>query len=311
MFKYKTAYFCANAKLSTQVATPVVNGCLTLGLLIDLASERIEDVSISLNSDLARCIVKEYFVGKRVVKDSAQIIEEINIGASVFTRDQLTSWCPYDKSMMPLQMVLLSPSNTRTPSRVSSAVSPSSRKITRPVAWRIADTSQPMKFSPSPRPTSNGQPLRAQIGHTEGGRGQFALRQHLGLPVERAGRGTRIDQQVAQRRQAVAEYGIGIQFQFGEELAVALFQFRHALGAVGRTVGDGGQLVGGAGQRRHHDQHARALFVRPLFRQFADRVPAMAARHRGAAELEDDPTIRRGSGRRHGVCGEDARTLRA
>ena len=33
MFKYKTAYFCANAKLSTQVATPVVNGCLTLGLL--------------------------------------------------------------------------------------------------------------------------------------------------------------------------------------------------------------------------------------------------------------------------------------
>ena len=68
MFKYKTAYFCANAKLSTQVATPVVNGCLTLGLLIDLASERIEDVSVSLNSDLARCIVKEYFVGKRVVK---------------------------------------------------------------------------------------------------------------------------------------------------------------------------------------------------------------------------------------------------
>ena len=40
------------------------------------------------------------------------IIEEINIGASVLTRDQLTSWCPYDKSMMPLQMVLLSPSNT-------------------------------------------------------------------------------------------------------------------------------------------------------------------------------------------------------
>ena len=65
MFKYKTAYFCANAKLSTQVATPIVNGCLTLGLLIDLASERIEDVSVSLNSD--------------VVKDSAQIIEEINM----------------------------------------------------------------------------------------------------------------------------------------------------------------------------------------------------------------------------------------
>ena len=36
MFKYKTAYFCANAKLSTQVATPVVNGCLTLGLLMSV-----------------------------------------------------------------------------------------------------------------------------------------------------------------------------------------------------------------------------------------------------------------------------------
>ena len=79
MFKYKTAYFCANAKLSTLVATPIVNGSLTLGLLIDLASERIEDVSVSLNSDLARRIVAEYFVGKRVVKDSSQIIDEINM----------------------------------------------------------------------------------------------------------------------------------------------------------------------------------------------------------------------------------------
>lgn len=79
MFKYKTAYFCANAKLSTQVATPVVNGCLTLGLLIDLETELIEDVSISLNSDLARRIVREYFYGKRVLKDSAQIYEEITM----------------------------------------------------------------------------------------------------------------------------------------------------------------------------------------------------------------------------------------
>lgn len=79
MFKYRTAYFCANAKLSTQIATPVVNGYLTLGLLIDLASEQIEDVSVSLNSDLARRIVREYFVGKCVIKDSAQIIEEISM----------------------------------------------------------------------------------------------------------------------------------------------------------------------------------------------------------------------------------------
>ena len=65
--------------MKKRICTLLLALCLTLGLLIDLASERIEDVSVSLNSDLARCIVKEYFVGKRVVKDSAQIIEEINM----------------------------------------------------------------------------------------------------------------------------------------------------------------------------------------------------------------------------------------
>ena len=46
-------------------------------------------------------------------------------------------------------------------SRVTSAVSPSSRKITRRVACRIAETSLATKFSPSPRPTSSGEPMRA------------------------------------------------------------------------------------------------------------------------------------------------------
>src|SRR5690606_4424477 len=44
---------------------------------------------------------------------------------------------------------------------------------------------------------------------------------------------------------------------------------------------------------RHHDQHARVAFVGTLFRQPADGVPAVAARHRGAAELEHDPAIGR------------------
>ena len=54
-------------------------------------------------------------------------------------------------------------SNTRTCSRVTSAVSPSSRKITLRVACTIAETSLATKFSPSPRPTSSGQPMRAAI----------------------------------------------------------------------------------------------------------------------------------------------------
>jgi hypothetical protein len=57
-------------------------------------------------------------------------------------------------------------SNTRTPARVSSAVSPSSRKITRRVAEMIADTSEATKFSPSPNPTSSGQPMRAQASRS-------------------------------------------------------------------------------------------------------------------------------------------------
>ena len=60
-------------------------------------------------------------------------------------------------------MAALLASNTRTDSRVTSAVSPSSRKITWRVACRIADTSLAMKFSPSPRPTSSGQPMRAAM----------------------------------------------------------------------------------------------------------------------------------------------------
>ncbi|KAG1375282.1 hypothetical protein G6F60_015455 [Rhizopus arrhizus] len=53
-------------------------------------------------------------------------------------------------------------SKTRTPSRRISAVSPSSRKITLRVAEITAETSEATKFSPSPRPISSGQPMRAQ-----------------------------------------------------------------------------------------------------------------------------------------------------
>ena len=55
MFKYKTAYFCAYAKLSTQVATPVVNGCLTLGLLPAAAQA---DLAL-LTADEEKALIKQ------------------------------------------------------------------------------------------------------------------------------------------------------------------------------------------------------------------------------------------------------------
>mgnify|MGYP002141066409 CR=1 FL=1 len=51
---------------------------------------------------------------------------------------------------------------TRTRFRVSCARSPSSRKITRRVCGKIAGTSDAIRFSPSPRPSTSGDALLAQ-----------------------------------------------------------------------------------------------------------------------------------------------------
>lgn len=132
-----------------------------------------------------------------------------------------------------------------------------------------------------------------QVRRTDGGRQQLALPQHLGLPVQRAHCSARVAQQRMQCGQSLAQHRIGVQFELGQKLTMALVQCRHALCAIGGAVGNGGELVGHARQCRHHHQHATAGLVRPFARQFSNRVPAMTTRHRSAAELEDDPTIGR------------------
>lgn len=77
MLKYRTAYFCGYAKLPNSLPTVVVNGSLTLGLEIDIETGIIVGVSCTLLSDFAKNLIKTYFMGKHVVKDSEQIIEEI------------------------------------------------------------------------------------------------------------------------------------------------------------------------------------------------------------------------------------------
>jgi hypothetical protein len=138
-----------------------------------------------------------------------------------------------------------------------------------------------------------------EIGSTQGRGQEFALRQHFGLPAERTHAGTRIRQQSTQRIEALAQHRIGIERKLLHECAMTRDQCIDARAAVRGTVGNRGQFVGYTRKRRHHDQHAAVAFLRTFACQFADGVPAMALRHRSAAELEHEPG-RAGRRRWHG-----------
>ena len=75
--KYQTAYFCGYAKLPSALPTTTTNGSITLGLKIDLETACIEDVSVTFLSNLALSMCREYFVGKNVLRDYDEIVEEI------------------------------------------------------------------------------------------------------------------------------------------------------------------------------------------------------------------------------------------
>ena len=53
------------------------NGSITLGLKIDLETACIEDVSVTFLSNLALSMCREYFVGKNILRDYDEIVEEI------------------------------------------------------------------------------------------------------------------------------------------------------------------------------------------------------------------------------------------
>lgn len=77
MLKYETAYFCGYAKLPSALATTVANGMLTLGMKIHLETATIEGVSVTLISKLASSMVESYFVGRNLLTDFDDIVEEI------------------------------------------------------------------------------------------------------------------------------------------------------------------------------------------------------------------------------------------
>ena len=101
------------------------------------------------------------------------------------------------------------------------------------------------------------QALPAQVGGTDRGRQQLALRQHLGLPVQRPRCRARIVAEGVQCAQAFADGGVGIDAEFvAAERAMAGDQRGDAALDV-IAVADRLQFVGDPGQRRHHHQHAR------------------------------------------------------
>ena len=57
--KYQTAYFCGYAKLPSALPTTTTNG------------------SITFLSNLALSMCREYFVGKNILRDYDEIVEEI------------------------------------------------------------------------------------------------------------------------------------------------------------------------------------------------------------------------------------------
>ena len=75
--KYQTAYFCGYAKLPSALPTTTTNGSITLGLKIDLETACIEDVSVTFLSNLALSMCREYFIGKNILRDYDEIVEEI------------------------------------------------------------------------------------------------------------------------------------------------------------------------------------------------------------------------------------------
>lgn len=76
--KYKTAYFCGNAKTPSAMATITNSNNLILGLLVELESGRILDVSVTLITELAQSVVRSYLVEKKLVEDFDAIVEEIS-----------------------------------------------------------------------------------------------------------------------------------------------------------------------------------------------------------------------------------------
>lgn len=75
---YKTVYFCGYAKLPTNMSANNVFGQITLGLLIDMETGIIEDLSCTLLSSLAIQMVQSYMVNRHILNDFDAIVEEIS-----------------------------------------------------------------------------------------------------------------------------------------------------------------------------------------------------------------------------------------
>lgn len=75
--RYKTAYFCGNARTPGTMANISNSNNLILGLLIELETAVVLDVSVTLITKLAKDVVQSYLVGRNIIEDYDAIVEEI------------------------------------------------------------------------------------------------------------------------------------------------------------------------------------------------------------------------------------------
>jgi hypothetical protein len=75
---FKTVYFCGYAKLPTNMSANNVFGQITLGLLIDMETGIIVDLSCTLLSPLAIQMVQSYMVNRHIINDFDNMVSEIS-----------------------------------------------------------------------------------------------------------------------------------------------------------------------------------------------------------------------------------------
>ena len=202
--------------------------------------------------------------GARLLKD---FLEHEMLVAALFGHDRI----PQDVRHLALHRVGRRSRVSRTPSAVSTAISPSARKNMSRVWLRIAGTSEATKYSLSPRPITTGGPERAATILSGSEREMTASAK---TPVELrapllAHRGFQVAVQIL-LDQVRDDFGVGL----GDELV-----------ALGLKLLLERQIVLDDAVVHHHDvAGAVAMRVRVLFGGRAVRGPARVADAVGAVE---------------------------
>ena len=79
IMKYEKIYFTGYAKLPANASASTSYSQFTLGILISIKTGRIEEADCTLLTELARNMVKSYFVGHHIIDEFDDMVEEVMI----------------------------------------------------------------------------------------------------------------------------------------------------------------------------------------------------------------------------------------